>query len=126
MLAFVLSQVNVATTFDAAVVPVLQTRAPTGNVSGPSEAGLFESRPTTSQVIGSIVSAAAANPAPAIPNPAMKVPTTSATSAARKDRPVETAGRVGDMRRSAPVRMQVQGGDRRDGRRWRGIRAPGR
>lgn len=35
--------------------PVLQTRAPTGKVSGPSVTGLLESSPMTFQVVGAIV-----------------------------------------------------------------------
>ena len=58
-----LSQTNSAVTFVAADVPSLQTRAPTGKTSGPS-ATLLESRPTTFQVIDSIVSDGAPTTAP--------------------------------------------------------------
>src|SRR6266571_5193007 len=56
------SHTRVEITFVAAVEPVLQARAPTGNVSGPTVT-LLESRPSTFQVIGTIVSAGVATAA---------------------------------------------------------------
>jgi hypothetical protein len=57
------SQTNVAVIFTAAELPVLHTRAYTGNRFGPTLT-LLESRPITFQVIGvtiSVVAAAAGN-----------------------------------------------------------------
>ncbi len=55
MRLFVESQTKVDPTFVAAILPVLQTRAPTGKRLGPSLTLLLSS-PTTPQVIGVIVS----------------------------------------------------------------------
>jgi hypothetical protein len=59
MYALVESHTNVDTTFVAVVSPELQTRAATGNVSGPDGRKLL-SRPITFQVMGVIESTAEA------------------------------------------------------------------
>jgi hypothetical protein len=64
MFAFAVSKTKFDCTFVAAVVPVLQTRAPTGKIFGPT-ATLLLSSPMTPQVIGVIVSEGAKNPEPA-------------------------------------------------------------
>jgi hypothetical protein len=79
----VLSQVKAAVTFVAADEPVLQTLAPTGNVSGPEVRGLLLSRPTTSQVIGVMVRTAAARPGCENPNAAINDPTVTAATMIR-------------------------------------------
>jgi hypothetical protein len=76
---------QVATRFVAGSEPVLHTRTPTGKTFGPTFT-LFESRPTTSQVIGVTVRgpAAAFGDAAEIPNAiATRATTTKAARACR-------------------------------------------
>ena len=67
----------------AAVVPVLQTRAPTGNVSGPVVPGLLLSRPSTFQVVGRTVSTGAAEAGAAVSTVQDRVLAVRATSAVK-------------------------------------------
>ncbi len=57
MNALAVSHTKSAATFVASAVPLLHTRAPTGNVSGPLPTGSLLSSPRTFHVIGSMVKA---------------------------------------------------------------------
>src|SRR5438874_4627148 len=104
MNAFAVSHTRVDTSEDAVTSPVLQTRAPTGNVSGPTET-LFESSPTTFHVMGLMVNAATAKAGEAGRNAGRSVAAT--TAQANRPYALERRGVAFSARRDSNVILLV-------------------